>query len=67
MPVQDRPGLGHSVQFGSLDLNPLALLLEENPHVPVTEIVGQDEDDVGLLSLCNQRGGPQDEEHPPSP
>ena len=53
MPVQDRPGLSHLVQLRGLNLNPLALLLEENPQVPVTEIISQDEDDVRLLFLCD--------------
>ena len=53
MPVQDRPGLSHLVQLRGLNLNPLALLLEENPHIPVTQIIGQDEDNVRLLSLCD--------------
>jgi hypothetical protein len=40
MPVHDRTGLGHSIQFRGFDLNPLALLLKKNAEVAVTQVVG---------------------------
>ena len=64
VPVQNRPGPGHLVQLRGLDLDPLSLLLEENSHISIPEIVRQDEDDVGLLSPCQRKGRSQNAQHP---
>ena len=40
MPVHDRAGHGHLIQFRSFNLNPFALLLKQNAEVAVAQVVG---------------------------